>query len=184
MRETSGDLRVIRTIAFIKYTFSDMVMKMDYKDISITELTKAAGINRKTFYLHYSSIDDLADDVSQDVVHEILEHMSNYLANMDTVGCIEAFFRYLNDCGPVPKKLLCDENYSSFYYKITDGILASDQFKKFFDACINPEIARDFCSAITFIYRGWEQRGKDISLDELIKNTQKIIHNGFMGFQK
>ncbi len=184
MRETSGDLRVIRTIAFIKYTFSDMVMKMNYQDISITELTKAAGINRKTFYLHYSSIDDLADDVSQDVVREILDYMGSGPANMDTVSCIEAFFRYLDNCGPVPKKLLCDENYSTFYYKITDGILASEQFVKFFSKCVHPGIARDFCAAITYIYRGWEQRGKDIPLNDLIEYTQTIIDHGFLGFLK
>ena len=59
MRERSKDLRVRRTLTSIRKSFYELVLEKNYNEISITELTDRAGINRKTFYLHYSSLDDL-----------------------------------------------------------------------------------------------------------------------------
>ena len=56
---THKDLRVRRTLKAIRSAFYELVLTKNYSDISITELTDLAEINRKTFYLHYSSLDDL-----------------------------------------------------------------------------------------------------------------------------
>ena len=58
MEHTSKDLRVRRTLKAIRYAFYKLVLEKNYSDISITELTERAEINRKTFYLHYSSLED------------------------------------------------------------------------------------------------------------------------------
>ena len=55
MEHTSKDLRVRRTLKAIRSAFYELVLTKNYSDISITELTDLAEINRKTFYLHYSS---------------------------------------------------------------------------------------------------------------------------------
>ena len=53
------DLRVQRTKEAIRHAFTEMICEMDFEKISIKELTERARINRKTFYLHYDSLDDL-----------------------------------------------------------------------------------------------------------------------------
>lgn len=57
----STDPRVQRTKAQIFAAFNDLLAEKEFSKITVTDLTKRAGISRKTFYLHYSSIDDLVD---------------------------------------------------------------------------------------------------------------------------
>ena len=74
MEHTSKDLRVRRTLKAIRSAFYELVLTKNYSDISITELTDLAEINRKTFYLHYSSLEDLVKEVEQEIVDHILPH--------------------------------------------------------------------------------------------------------------
>ena len=59
MSGKKDDLRARRTKAFIRKTFEEMICEMDFEHITVKELTERAMINRKTFYLHYDSLDDL-----------------------------------------------------------------------------------------------------------------------------
>ena len=54
------DLRVLKTEEAIKRTFKEMLLEMPYEKITIKELCERAIINRKTFYLHYNSIEDVS----------------------------------------------------------------------------------------------------------------------------
>lgn len=63
-REPQSDLRYIKTENLIQETFRSMLREMDYPQITIRELTRRAMINRKTFYLHYSSLDELLGKLS------------------------------------------------------------------------------------------------------------------------
>lgn len=65
MKHAHTDLRVKRTLKSIRNAFFTLVMEKNYSDISITELTELAEINRKTFYLHYASLDELVDEVKE-----------------------------------------------------------------------------------------------------------------------
>ena len=71
MRERSKDLRVRRTLTAVRKAFNDLVLTRNYNEISITDLTDKAGINRKTFYLHYSSLDDLVSEIEEEMAKEI-----------------------------------------------------------------------------------------------------------------
>lgn len=44
-----------------------MVMKMDASKITVKELTQRALIHRKTFYLHYTTIEALYEDILQEL---------------------------------------------------------------------------------------------------------------------
>ena len=57
------DLRVRKTKEAIRRTFEDMICEMDYEKITVKELTDRAMINRKTFYLHYETLDDLLEEL-------------------------------------------------------------------------------------------------------------------------
>ena len=67
------DLRVQRTLAALKVAFRTLALKYPhYHDITVKELTSVAQINRKTFYLHFDSIDDLAETFVQEGADKIL----------------------------------------------------------------------------------------------------------------
>ena len=59
MEKKKEDLRVRKTKKAIRDAFEEMICEMDYEQITIKELAARAQINRKTFYLHYTDLDDL-----------------------------------------------------------------------------------------------------------------------------
>ena len=61
--ERKTDLRVIKTRKAIKDTFKEMIMEKDASEITVKELTDRVMIHRKTFYLHYTSIEALYEDI-------------------------------------------------------------------------------------------------------------------------
>ena len=46
----------------------ELLSVKDLSEITVTELTERAGINRKTFYLHYDRIEDIITELGQDLI--------------------------------------------------------------------------------------------------------------------
>lgn len=70
--ERKIDRRVIKTKRAILDAFMGLVATMPYEKITISALAREANIDRKTFYLHYASIDDLLEDVMEQKLEEML----------------------------------------------------------------------------------------------------------------
>ena len=88
MAKNNNDLRVIRTKASIRQAFSEMVMEMDYGDITIKELTERAMINRNTFYLHYDSIEALLKELMDEVAARFVQEEVSYSSMKDIKAMI------------------------------------------------------------------------------------------------
>src|SRR5574344_2181436 len=65
------DLRVIKTKKAIRYAFLKLIQKKELNEISISEISAYAMIDRKTFYSHYNGIYDLVDEIENEVVSMI-----------------------------------------------------------------------------------------------------------------
>lgn len=70
------DPRAQRTEEQILKAFDELLREKELSRITVTDLTKRAGICRKTFYLHYSSIDNLVDEIIQGEMKDIAERLS------------------------------------------------------------------------------------------------------------
>lgn len=57
------DRRVVRTREAIARAFRTLLKATDYDRVTVSAIAREADINRKTFYLHYSSVDDLLEDL-------------------------------------------------------------------------------------------------------------------------
>lgn len=66
-----SDKRVIRTKKAIKAALFKIMEKKDISSISISELTREANVNRRTFYTHYHSITDILDEIEGDLVEAL-----------------------------------------------------------------------------------------------------------------
>src|SRR5262245_22586960 len=55
------DPRVLRTRRILHEALLDLADEHDLDTLSISDVTKRAGMNRATFYPHYRCIDDLLD---------------------------------------------------------------------------------------------------------------------------
>lgn len=69
------DLRVVRTRLMLQDAFIHLLEQKSYNKITIIELTKAANINRVTFYLHYNDLDDFLDRLVDELIADLFEFM-------------------------------------------------------------------------------------------------------------
>ena len=53
------DLRIQKTLENIHNAFKEMIFEMDFEKITVKELSERSRINKKTFYSHYSNLDEL-----------------------------------------------------------------------------------------------------------------------------
>lgn len=65
-RET--DRRVVRTKNAIKTALLSLMEENEICEITISELTRKAGINRRTFYTHYRSISEISEEIESEMV--------------------------------------------------------------------------------------------------------------------
>ena len=54
-----------------------MLKKKGFEYITVSDICKAAGVNRTTFYLHYEHIGDLLDEAARYIIDEFLSYFEN-----------------------------------------------------------------------------------------------------------
>ena len=65
------DRRHARTERRIREAFTELVMEKNVDKITIKELAERADIDRKTFYLHYSSVWDVLEEIQGEILEKV-----------------------------------------------------------------------------------------------------------------
>ncbi|GHV60112.1 TetR/AcrR family transcriptional regulator [Spirochaetia bacterium] len=108
MEHSIDDRRTRKTKGLIKQALVQLLAEKDIKDISVSELSTLADINRGTFYLHYTDIYDLFGQVEQEVLNEFSLHISNYKENSQVLGLpiLLNLFKYIKENAKFFKAIL------------------------------------------------------------------------------
>lgn len=80
------DLRIIKTKAAIRKAFLDLLKEKPFDQIMINDITKAAMINRSTFYLHYQDKYDLMEKLENEMISS-MEEFSSLLTPQSIQAC-------------------------------------------------------------------------------------------------
>lgn len=107
--EKETDLRVVRTQQLIKSAFFELASTIGFDKITVQNLVKKAGINRSTFYLHYTDKFDLLNKIEEEILDGLREILTSI--NFETV------FSFVYDGEPYPHIV-----------KILDYVKANEQF--------------------------------------------------------
>lgn len=67
------DRRVVRTKKNIYYAFFQLAQVKAIDEITVSELARAADIDRKTFYLHYQTVRDVFLEFKQMIYDQLME---------------------------------------------------------------------------------------------------------------
>lgn len=70
-----------RTHLKIKSCFRNLLLSNDLSEITVTMVAASCNINRKTYYLHYHSIEELTDDIISDIFKKLLEAITPLISN-------------------------------------------------------------------------------------------------------
>lgn len=178
MDEKHMDMRVKRTLKSVQQAFYSLAQEKSLDEITITCLTQRAGINRKTFYLHYKSMDELMQAVSEESYQNMMNELEPVVESGNLDSCIRAFYQYLNNCSGIQRILLCDSRNQAFYNKVIERVLHSDTFQTIYRRTPFPSLTQAYMSCISTIYQTWLTE-KAINIEELIQYTTTLINGGF-----
>jgi AcrR family transcriptional regulator len=185
MQEKSTvDLRIRRTKEAIHKTFTAMLCDMEYERITIKELTKRAQINRKTFYLHYQSLDDLLEELQTELFKEFIERTSSYTSLLDMPAITREFF-LTSTKDALHLKISCNSDYQFIGKKVNKKIMgykkqSTSMFSPFNTATQNIIMAYMTAASVEML-RQWVADGQKIPLEEMISLASKLVCNGVYG---
>ncbi|MBQ8831095.1 MAG: TetR/AcrR family transcriptional regulator [Oscillospiraceae bacterium] len=77
------DIRIVKTRRIIHSAVIELLKIKHLSDISITELCQTAMINRKTFYMHYKSVEDAFSDIETLTINA-------YIARLVSAGILSS----------------------------------------------------------------------------------------------
>lgn len=174
--EKKLDRRIVKTKTSIKNAFISLMDKKDLSQITVTELSSLADIDRKTFYLHY----DTVIDVYKEIVADASSRLQLLLEQQDSFS-FDSFFHGLNQ---IMKNnldfyqiIVKKESYSHLLNEHAD-LLACKLTEKYQSEEQSISIQRSiqiayFSAGVIGVYTKWLKKEIGISLDELAYELSK-----------
>lgn len=182
------DLRVTRTRNAIDRAFHELVLEVGPDKVTVKAIADRALINRKTFYLHYQSIETLLDEEIQKAMDRFFsEHEKTPDLPEDIEGHARRFFLFLSKQDEFTERLICSRTYYDFGGKLYRLQMA--RYKQAGDpfAWLGPkeELVLHFIrsSALQF-YRRWVHMGKTIEEHEAADLLAELTFNGVSGLMR
>lgn len=123
------DRRIIRTRTAILHALLDLTSKGNSgTKIKVIDLCKKAGINKSTFYLHYTDIDDCIEKSLNYAVETAIElaNKINYeAAAIDPSLIVSAVTKYVTMNSETIVKLNNSSMYNEIINKIADSVIST-----------------------------------------------------------
>lgn len=156
----------------IEKVFIEMLQTKELQQISVSDICKAAKLNRSTFYANYLDIYDLADKISEQLVEQVKELYIDEQQEKFNSNDYLRLFRHIKENQLFYKtffKLGYDNNVEMLY----DSNLAQQHFNnKFIDYHIE-----FFKSGFNAIVKKWLERG----CIETPEGMEEIIKSEYQG---
>lgn len=179
------DRRISKTQKSIRSAVITLIQEKDISQITVKELAETADINRKTFYMHYSSIAEVLDQIENELIEKLLNLLNKYDFFQDKFDA-SAFFSSLNDVinedFDLYKKLICANSYNFLLVKVKK-ILQGAIIERLHDktTCSNEMLnlySEFISSGVMNMYITWFTTNSDIPLEELTTSASKIAFTG------
>ena len=68
---TEFDPRVIRTRGLLRTALMELAVEKSFASLTIQDVTRRAGLNRTTFYLHFNGLHELLEDCARSLFAEL-----------------------------------------------------------------------------------------------------------------
>ena len=179
------DLRVVKTGEAIKNAFKAMICEMPADIITVKELAERARIHRKTFYLHYNSIEALYEEMLKIIAEGYYEEMDRLSIPYSFKEVNRVFFTYFPAQEKNVERLMCDESYGSIINRLFAETLRHnlDRYNPYavFNEPTRNLINVYFVTASLEMYRQWVRDGKKLPVDELVEITGSLMDEGISG---
>ena len=179
------DRRIVKTREAISKAYLDLITEKGTSQISISELAKRANIDRKTFYLHYSSLDDVFSEYVESKFNMIVSVMEEH-HYFESPFNVEKLIDLLDGFYKEEEKLLLaiagGDSYDELWRKVHD--ILADKVKDLYAPFVNINASElsafyDFFTAgVIDVYRRWSLGEYSYDLRHLIEMIGGVARTG------
>lgn len=183
------DLRIVKTKHALREALIDLLSEKEIDTISVAELSRKANINRKTFYSHYESINELIGEIE----NEIICRFEKFVKTMELKVFFDNPFMFFGSLNPIItedykfyRNLLTNQQGDNLLKKIEKTIydelyILTKDFKIFEEGHIE-FILTYTVGGIIEVYRNLFSNDFDLSNEEISSYLQKITMSGINSF--
>ncbi|MFH5811155.1 TetR/AcrR family transcriptional regulator [Companilactobacillus sp. FL22-1] len=183
------DRRVQKTNQALQKAFQELAQGQNYHDITVKALTEKAQINRKTFYLHYDSIDDFADMVAHEIAQRLFASIieTPLDQSLPVSGYIfDRFFDFFEKSRQFYTFLMTSNEYSFLARKVETEVsvqLAKEFNDKYEISRLDAYICANFiCRNTLTLFRIYHQNSLDIDRSQFKNRLIRLNTTGITTF--
>ncbi|MBO7187799.1 MAG: TetR/AcrR family transcriptional regulator [Clostridia bacterium] len=176
------------TAQLMNQALISLLEKKDIEFITVTEITKKAGVNRSTFYLHYENIYDLLEETIQNLNERFINSF-NIKVPLKITSPKDAYL-ITNDF-LIPYLNFCKENKRvlKLVNKKPESFRNKDTYQKMYNTIFYPAITQFvkkederiyflefFTQGVASIVHKWLELDCSTKIEELIEIIKKCIN--------
>ena len=180
------DRRQIKTKKAIIAAFITLLQEKNISKITITELSRLADIDRKTFYLHYESISDLYEDLGNMIVELIKDEVVRFTeSDASPYSLFVSINDIISEKLDLFKSIAQNNDFTDFMFKIKD--ILSEELSTIYGktgrtANERIKLTAEFVASGTIaMYLRWLKGDSGITMDELALLAAEMITGGAIG---
>ena len=155
--------RVTMTRRMIKDALILLMNDMDFSKISISDICKAADVNRSTFYSHYKDTREVLVDIEDDIIARLPDVEDS---DSDLKGAMRSILSFIKDNAELITIMVIKRKDNSFVEKLLRAVLARYEHLSSSSSEIGTRYSYIFCtSGIIGIIKEWISSDFALSLD-------------------
>ncbi len=172
------DRRIVRSRNAILSAFERLLMEKPLADITVSAIAREANVDRKTFYVHFGTVDGLLDAIAVDVVEMIVDSVEKTLSSMGgntnerALGAAATFFKTVNEA-------LWTRLRVPLEHEIAERDLLPDGLK---DELFDYYLAF-LLSGIIGIYRTWALSDGSVPIERISEVANNLTLNGLSSLE-
>ena len=178
------DRRVKRTKKALRDALLSLLEKKPITEISVTELTTLADVNRATFYFYYTDLLDMLQQIQNEAYQAFQEVLSESTPSITTIegftDYAETLLNYCKDHEALVKFIIKNDTNNQLYKQIQTLMLNNiPNSKEVFDVNNPARYSTNYIlNAMVGIMIDWMDEGMKIPPHELAEFCAHIYLNG------
>lgn len=177
------DRRIRKTKQGLRFALITLMREKEISAITITELANEADINRKTFYTHYSTTEDILEEIQEEFIEKLLlliKEQDFSGKDSEVYNLFIGLNKIINEELDFYSQLVSIDSYKFLIQKVKE-VFKNALTEKIKD--LQPEEPSDLylefiASGIIGMYIEWLQMDSKISLEDLANAATKIVYQG------
>lgn len=189
MPNSTTDLRVIKTRQTIRGALIALLSEKELSEITISELSARAQVNRKTFYRHYRSISDVITEFENELLSDFSDILKNSNTSMFNIGAV---------LGEISALISSKQDYFVKLLKLNPELFSGGRVKAMLRRAVEIALREAFdqppdeqtlhalseytVSGVLALYSAWFDGGCTGSLEVITDIARRMTTDGLRGF--